>query len=258
MRLPIIKLNDVYKSYSYGDKRIEVLKGVRLRVAPGEMVGIFGPSGSGKSTLLHIISTLDFADSGYVEVLERDINPRHFSEDDLALFRRRYIGLIFQSHNLFPEMTAYENVYFALRMRGFGHRESKVRALNTLNSLGIDRQAHKNVQFLSGGERQRVAVARALAMGAEIYVCDEPTGELDRENAINLMEILVSLAREGKTFVIATHDDRLLPYFDTVYKLEDGLLHRVEKKEVHHGKATGAFGQDGDGVSRLHSRGHSR
>jgi len=237
--LPIIKLNDVYKSYSYGDKRIDVLKGVKLRVAPGEMVGIFGPSGSGKSTLLHIISTLDFADSGYVEVLERVIDPKYLSEDDLALFRRRHIGLIFQSHNLFPEMTAYENVYFALRMRGHTHSQAHLRATNTLESLGLGEQMHKNVQMLSGGERQRVAVARAIAVGAEVYVCDEPTGELDRENAINLMEILVSLAREGRTFVIATHDDRLIPYFDTVYRLEDGVLHKVAKKEVKHGKDAG-------------------
>ena len=213
---------------------------MRLRVAPGEVVGIFGPSGSGKSTLLHIISTLDTADSGYVEVLERVIDPAHVSEDELALFRRRHIGIIFQSHNLFPEMTAYENVYFSLLMRGFSPRRARLKTIDVLESLGIGEQMHKNVQFLSGGERQRVAVARAIAMGAEIYVCDEPTGELDRENAINLMEILVGLAREGKTFVIATHDDRLIPYFDTVYRLEDGVLHKLEKKEVKHGKAAGA------------------
>ncbi len=239
LRLPIIKLNDVYKSYRYGDRKIEVLKGLKLRIAPGEVVGIFGPSGSGKSTLLHIISTLDLADSGYVEVLERVIDPRHVSEDDLAVFRRRHIGIIFQSHNLFPEMTAYENVYFSLLMRGFSPRRARIRAVDVLESLGLGAQMHKNVQFLSGGERQRVAVARAISMGAEIYVCDEPTGELDRENAINLMEILVGLADEGKTFVIATHDDRLIPYFDTVYRLEDGVLHRMNKKEVSHGKDAG-------------------
>ena len=233
-------MNDVYKSYRYGDSRIEVLKGLRLRVAPGEVVGIFGPSGSGKSTLLHIISTLDFADSGYVEVLERVIEPDRVSEDELAMFRRRHIGIIFQSHNLFPEMTAFENVYFALLMRGLSPRRARVKATNVLESLGIREQMHKNVQFLSGGERQRVAVARAIAMGAEIYVCDEPTGELDRENAVNLMEILVGLANSGKTFVIATHDDRLIPYFDTVYRLEDGVLHRIDKKEVKHGKDAGA------------------
>ncbi len=216
-----------------------MLKGVRLRVAPGEVVGIFGPSGSGKSTLLHIISTLDLADSGYVEVLERVIDPERVSEDELAIFRRKHIAIIFQSHNLFPEMTAYENVYFSLLMRGLSPRRAGARARETLKSLGLSAQMNKNVQYLSGGERQRVAVARAIAMGAEIYVCDEPTGELDRENAINLMEILVDLAKEGKTFVIATHDDRLLPYFDTVYRLEDGVLHKIEKKEVKHGKDAG-------------------
>ncbi len=223
----------------YGEERIHVLRGVDLKVGRGEMVGVFGPSGSGKSTLLHIISTLDFADEGYVEVMDTVIDPRRMGEDDLAIFRRKYIGIIFQSHNLFPEMTALENVYFPLLMKGYSPLRARRRAEEVLESLGLRDEIKKNVQYLSGGERQRVAVARAIAMGAEVYVCDEPTAELDKENALNLMEVLRALCEEGRTFIIATHDERLLPYFHTVYTLDSGVLKR-KKKEVEHGENAGS------------------
>ncbi len=233
MLLPIIKLKDVKKSYKFGETTVEVLKGVNLRVTPGEVVGIFGPSGSGKSTLLNIISTLDFADEGFVEILENEISPKKFTDNELALFRRRYIGIIFQSHNLMPEMTAFENVYFSLLLKGYSPKRAKKRAEDVLEILEIDKsKMHKNIQLLSGGERQRVAVARALAMDAEIFVCDEPTAELDKKNAINLISVMSNLSYTGKTFIIATHDERLLPFFTTVYRLEDGILNLTEKKEV--------------------------
>ncbi len=209
------------------------MKGVNLRVGRGEMVGIFGPSGSGKSTLLNIISTLDFPDKGYVEILENEINQRNFTDNELAIFRRRYIGIIFQSHNLMPEMTAFENTYFSLLLKGYSPRRARARARDVLEALDIgEDKMHKNIQLLSGGERQRVAVARALAMDAEIFVCDEPTAELDKDNAINFISIMSNLSFTGKTFVIATHDERLLPFFTAVYKLEDGVLIPKKKKEV--------------------------
>ncbi len=233
MYLPIIKLNDVWKSYQAGERKFEVLKGVNLRVVPGEMVGIFGPSGSGKTTLLNIISTLDFADKGFVEILENEISPEKLSYDKLAEFRRKHISIIFQSHNLLPEMSAFENVYFPLLLKGYSKRRARKRAEEVLEALEISGdKMFKNIQFLSGGERQRVAVARALAMDADIFVCDEPTSELDKENAMNLMHIMNNLRAIGKTFIIATHDERLLGFFTSVYRLEDGVLVELEKKGV--------------------------
>ncbi len=222
----------MHKTYRIGESSVHVLKGVNLRVVPGEVVGIMGPSGSGKSTLLNIISTLDFADEGYVEVLENEISPSKFTDNELAIFRRKHIGIIFQSHNLMPEMTAFENVYFALLLKGYSSKRAKKRAEEVLEVLEITSdKMHKNIQLLSGGERQRVAVARALAMDAEIFICDEPTAELDKRNAINLISIMSNLAFTGKTFIVATHDERLMPFFTSVYKLEDGVLNLV-KKEV--------------------------
>lgn len=231
MLLPIIKLKDVHKTYRIGESSIHVLRGVNLRVVPGEVVGIMGPSGSGKSTLLNIISTLDFADEGYVEILENEISPSKFTDNELAIFRRKHIGIIFQSHNLMPEMTAFENVYLALLLKGYSPKRAKKRAEEVLEVLEITHdKMHKNIQLLSGGERQRVAVARALAMDAEIFVCDEPTAELDKRNALNLIGVMSNLAFTGKTFIIATHDERLMPFFTSVYKLEDGVLNLVEKE----------------------------
>jgi putative ABC transport system ATP-binding protein len=231
--LPVIKLSDVWKSYKIGETKIDVLKGVNLRVVPGEMVGIFGPSGSGKTTLLNIISTLDFADKGFVEIMENEISPEKFTYDKLAEFRRKHIAIIFQSHNLMPEMNAFENVYFPLLLKGYSPKRAKKRAEDVLEAVEIGKdRMFKNIQLLSGGERQRVAVARALAMDVDIFVCDEPTSELDRKNAMNLMHIMNNLRVIGKTFVIATHDERLLEFFTSVYRLEDGVLIKMEKKEV--------------------------
>jgi len=134
--LPIIKLSDVWKSYKIGETKIDVLKGVNLRVVPGEMVGIFGPSGSGKTTLLNIISTLDFADKGFVEIMENEISPEKFTYDKLAEFRRKHIAIIFQSHNLMPEMNAFENVYFPLLLKGYSPKRAKKRAEDVLEAVG--------------------------------------------------------------------------------------------------------------------------
>jgi len=220
---PVLVARGIEKAYATVRGRLEVLKGVDLEVMGGTIVAVLGASGSGKSTLLNILGTLDRADAGMVEVRGWRVDP--LRDDELASFRARRLGFVFQFHHLLPEFSAEENVMLPLLIAGEAPGPARKRAQAALGDVGLaERWDHRPGQ-LSGGEAQRVAVARALVAGPELVLADEPSGNLDQRSAAQLHELIASLARERRqTFVVVTHNDRLAAIADRVLTLEDGRL----------------------------------
>jgi lipoprotein-releasing system ATP-binding protein len=222
--MPLLEVIDLWKSYPTGSGgRLEVLQGVELSVAAGEVVAIVGESGTGKSTLLHLLGALDRPDRGEVRYHGENI----FDKDDeaLATFRNRTIGFVFQFHHLLPEFTALENVAMPALIQGYRLREVRQRALELLALLGLADRADFRPSMLSGGEQQRVAVARALMNRPAVVLADEPTGNLDVRTADTLHREILRLSREvGQTFIIATHNLSLAALADRVLRLEQGRL----------------------------------
>jgi lipoprotein-releasing system ATP-binding protein len=210
----------IFKSYN----SLQVLKGIDITVAPGEIVSIVGASGAGKSTLLHILGTLDTPDRGKVELNSQSLFDK--SPRQLATFRNQQIGFVFQFHNLLPEFTAHENVC----LPGFiGNRnESEVtdRAEELLSYLGIKNRMNHKPAELSGGEQQRTAVARALINNPAIVLADEPSGNLDSRNARELHQLFFELrSKFNQTFVVVTHNEELARMTDRMLEIKDGIIH---------------------------------
>ncbi|KAA9339197.1 ABC transporter ATP-binding protein [Hymenobacter busanensis] len=202
---------------------LEVLKGIDLTIEKSEIVSIVGSSGAGKSTLLHILGTLDDPDAG--EVLYEGESISSLKRADMARFRNRHIGFVFQFHNLLPEFTALENVCLPAYLAGRSEKETRVRARELLGMLNLDRRADHKPSEMSGGEQQRTAVARALINSPEIIFADEPSGNLDSQNAQDLHQIFFLLRKElGQTFVIVTHNDQLAEMADRKVVMKDGYI----------------------------------
>ncbi len=220
---PVLVARGIAKGYESPRGRLEVLKGVDLDVERGTIMAILGASGSGKSTLLNILGTLDRADAGTLEIRGWRVNP--LLDDQLAAFRARRLGFVFQFHHLLPEFSAEENVMLPLLIAGERPGPARERAQSVLAAVGLaERWDHRPAQ-LSGGEAQRVAVARALVSGPDLVLADEPSGNLDQRSARQLHELVVTLARERhQTFVVVTHNDRLAELADQVRLLEGGRL----------------------------------
>jgi lipoprotein-releasing system ATP-binding protein len=205
----------------YGD--LWVLKGVEVNIRKGEIVSIVGPSGSGKSTLLHILGTLDEPAKGEIFLQNKQINQ--LKGRQLAAFRNRHIGFVFQFHHLLPEFTALENVCIPGWIAGNRKKEVEERAITLLNTLGVGHRIENKPGALSGGEQQRVAVARALINNPDIVFADEPTGNLDSANAKELHQLFFSLRDQFKqTFLIVTHNEELARMSDRVLHMTDGLI----------------------------------
>lgn len=217
----MIKVRNITKSF--GD--LQVLKGIDLDIAKGEVVSIVGPSGAGKTTLLQIMGTLDKADSGTIEIDGVDVS--HLSQKELSHFRNQEIGFVFQFHQLLPEFTALENIMIPAFIAGTGKNEARKRAEELLTFMGLtDRASHKPNE-LSGGEKQRVAVARALMNRPAVIMADEPSGSLDSKNKEELHRLFFDLRDKiGQTFVIVTHDETLATLSDRVIHLKDGFVER--------------------------------
>lgn len=215
----MIEVKDIHKSYG----KLNVLKGITLKIPEKKVISIIGASGTGKSTLLHILGTLDYPDSG--EVLYDNVNVATYSSDKLAAFRNNNIGFVFQFHHLLPEFTALENVCIPAWIKGTGKKEAEKRALELLCLMGLqDRISHKPNE-LSGGEQQRVSVARALINNPKIVLADEPSGNLDTHTKNELHQLFFSLRDElGQTFVIVTHDNSLAELSDQKILLQDGRI----------------------------------
>ncbi len=215
----MIEVKNIGKSFG----ELEVLKGVELKVEKGEIVAIIGKSGAGKTTLLQIIGTLDRPTKG--EVLIDGTSVFAMKDKDLAAFRNKHIGFIFQFHQLLPEFTALENVCIPAMIARQKESEYKARATKLLTDLGLgDRLDHKP-NALSGGEKQRVAAARALMMNPDIILADEPTGSLDSQNKKELSELLLKLRKEyGQTILLVTHDKELAGIADRIIEIKDGVI----------------------------------
>lgn len=215
----MIEVKNIHKSYG----KLHVLKGVDLTIQKGEIVSIVGASGAGKSTLLHIIGTLDNADSGSVVVENTDITS--LSNKQLAKFRNKHVGFIFQFHHLLPEFTALENVCIPGYIAGRKDEEVKAQALRLLEKLGLKERLHHKPSELSGGEQQRVAVARALINDPSVILADEPSGNLDTNNARELHNLFFQLRDESRhTFIVVTHNEELANMADRKLEMMDGMI----------------------------------
>ena len=216
------RMTDIVKTYRVGDEPFNALKGVSLRVEPGEHLSILGPSGSGKSTLMNIIGCLDTPTSG--EYVLHGSTVSSLSEVELARLRRQQIGFIFQNSQLLPRLTALKNVELPLIYAGVPPRERRSRAQAMLERVGLsDRMAHYPNQ-LSGGQQQRVAIARALVTNPSILLADEPTGALDQKNGRQVMELFGALNAEGRTVIVITHDLNIARYARRTVHIIDGEL----------------------------------
>lgn len=215
----MISCQNIYKSY----EQLQVLKGVSLEINKGDLVCIVGPSGAGKSTLLHIIGTLDKADSGIVTINNQDISA--LKDKELSDFRNQHLGFVFQFHHLLPEFTAIENVCIPAFIAKKGEAETKKRAAELLDFLGLKDRIHHKPNELSGGEQQRVSVARALMNHPLVILADEPTGNLDTERSEELHQLFFDLKKEfNQTFIIVTHNEHLAEKADKKFVMKDGLI----------------------------------
>ena len=222
----IVTINDVSKAYQRGNQPVPVLEGISFEIARGEFLALMGPSGSGKSTLLNLIAGIDTVDSGSIVVDGVDIATLH--ESDLARWRAAHVGFIFQFYNLIPVLTAFENVELPLLLTTLSRRERHEHVEAALSVVSLsDRMEHYPSQ-LSGGQQQRVAIARAIVTDPTILVADEPTGDLDRVSAGEILGLMARLnAERGKTIIMVTHDPRAAEKAHIIRHLEKGLLNDV-------------------------------
>lgn len=219
---PFICVSKVKKTFHMGRQDVHALDGVNFRLDTNTFNVIMGPSGSGKSTLLYLIGGLDRPTSGDIEVLGHKIND--MDENELAGFRRKTVGFVFQSFNLIPSMSALENVAFPMQFAGFHRDIQKQKALELLRRVGLEDRAYHHPTELSGGQQQRVAIARSLANDPSLILADEPTGNLDTSSGFSIMQLLSDLHNSGRTVVVVTHDMRMLHFATTRFFLLDGQI----------------------------------
>lgn len=218
----IIAIQDIKKHYVMGDTVIHALNGVTLDIYKNEYVALMGPSGSGKSTLMNILGCLDTPTSGTYTLNNTEV--AQMSDDELAEVRNKEIGFIFQTFNLLPRLTAWENVAMPLVYAGKKRQSRYDTAMQMLEAVGLGSRANHRPNELSGGQRQRIAIARALVNSPSIILADEPTGNLDTKTSIEIMQILDDIHRKGNTVIMVTHEEDIAHYAHRLVRLRDGIL----------------------------------
>jgi putative ABC transport system ATP-binding protein len=230
MTQPLIRLHQVTKAYTRGGETLTVLDQLDLEMEAGGYFALMGPSGSGKTTLLNLLGGLDQADSGTIEVAGEDL--AQLSGAELARWRARSVGFVFQSFNLIPVLTALENVELPLHLSGLSRRERREHAHYVLELVGLADRAHHRPRQLSGGQEQRVAIARAIVSDPLLILADEPTGDLDRASADQVLALLGKLNQElNKTILMVTHDPHAAQCASTIVHLDKGQLGSIEHKQ---------------------------
>jgi putative ABC transport system ATP-binding protein len=229
MPQPLIRVTGLRKSFVMGRETVHALAGVDLTVDPHTFSAVIGPSGSGKSTLLYLLGGLDRPTSGRIEVGGQAIDQ--LDENALAVYRRRMVGFIFQSFNLIASMTALENVAFPMRFAHLSRRQRNERALALLKQVGLENRAYHRPTELSGGQQQRVAIARALVNDPQLIFADEPTGNLDTQSGVAIIQMLSDLHAQGRTVLMVTHDPRLVRFATQSIRLIDGRVVTADEYE---------------------------
>lgn len=224
---PIIRLRGVTKTYGEGPTAFQALKGVDLDIEQGDFVAVMGPSGSGKSTTMNILGCLDVPTRG--EFLFKGVHVEALDRDQRALLRRRYLGFVFQGFNLLSRTSALENVELPLLYRGEDKKTRRMLGMAALEKVGLDRWWDHTPAELSGGQQQRVAIARAIVTSPAVLLADEPTGNLDSERSVEIMELLTGLNKDsGITVLMVTHESEMAAFARTIVHFKDGLVERIE------------------------------
>lgn len=222
MPMTVVELENVKKIYSMGDAEVHALKGVSFKVEQGEFISIMGPSGSGKSTCMNMIGCLDTPTSGIVKIDGKETS--RMTETELAVLRNKTIGFVFQQYHLIPSMTVIENVMLPLKYKRTERKDRLALAKAALEKVGLSERENHRPNELSGGQKQRVAIARAIIAEPKIILADEPTGALDTNTGIQVMNLFHEINKTGTTIIIVTHDPRIGESTERVIKILDGLL----------------------------------
>ncbi len=225
----MIKIKNVVKNYKSGDTVVNALKNVSIDIKPGEFTAIAGPSGSGKTTMLNIIGCIDSLDEGSVSIGDREITS--LAKKEKSFFRRENLGFIFQSYNLIPVLTAYENVAFPLNLLGVPEKEIKERVMKMLKEVGLEGMENRIPAHLSGGQQQRVSIARALIKNPQLILADEPTANLDSHTGKDILDLMLDMNKKhNTTFIFSTHDQMVMDCAKRLLYLHDGEVIKDERR----------------------------
>lgn len=223
----MIAVKNLHKTYTAGDTKVKALRGVSLDIQDGEFMSIAGPSGSGKTTLLNIVGCIDGADEG--EVIIAGESVMNLDRNEQAAFRRDNLGFVFQSYNLIPVLTAFENVALSLNLLGVNDKETEERTMAILKEVGLEGMENRRPSRLSGGQQQRVAIARALVKDPKIILADEPTANLDSHTGQDVLDLMKEMNdKHHSTFVFSTHDSMVMGFANRLVRLHDGKIQSDE------------------------------
>jgi len=228
--MPLVKLIELKKTYHQGKIDVPALRGIDMEIESGEFTTVFGPSGSGKTTLLNMIGCLDKASSGEIYFDEKLIND--LDRKELAEIRRYNLGFVFQSYNLIPVLSAFENVEFAIRLIDkHNKKERRDKVMEVLRDVGLEDMADRKPNELSGGQKQRVAIARALVKEPKLVLADEPTANLDSETSLEVLELMKKMNEElNTTFIFSTHDPQVMDYARRLIEIKDGKISKEQRR----------------------------